>query len=286
MKLKEILKSKGWSDEQITAAFADPNTLSALDDIFGTVASERDQLKARDADWQRKLDEDYNPAIAKAEREAADARRKAADFEEQVKIARDYGYLAGDEAERRAAEAAEAAKARAGVGGGYDPKLHPTFDDVAKFAEAEGQAIALASDLAAEYAYYTGKSLFEYQVTLNGRQLRGMSALREEAKQARKPLDQFASEKFDFAGHSRRKAEESQKAHDDQIRKEAQEATRREMAEKYGNPMLASPMPSARPFMPARTADGKQPWERGSAQERRAERIKHAMQQQVTGGAV
>lgn len=284
MKLKNVLKAKGWSDEQIEKAFADPSVIAILDETLGTITTERDQLKARDAEWQKKLEEEYNPAIAKAEREAADARLKAATFEEQVKIAKDYGYLAGDEAEKRAAEAAERAKQNANSGTGYDPKRHPTFDDVAKFADAEGEAIAMANDLAQEYKYYTGKDLFEYETQLNGQTYRGMRAIRQEAKLARKALDQFVAEKFDFVGARRRKQEEAQKAHDDQIRKEASEATRREMAEKYGNPNLAQPMPSRTPFLIEKSKDGKQPWERGTAQERKLERIKHAMQEQVASG--
>ena len=280
MKLKAILKSKGWTDEQIEKAFADPGVIAILDESLGTITSERDALKARDEEWNRKLTEEYNPAIARAEKEAAEARLRAVQYEEQVKIAKDYGYLAGDEAERRSAEAAAKAKA-ASDPGAYDAKRHPTFDDVAKFADAEGEAIAMANDLAQEYRYYTGKDLFEYETQLNGQTYRGMRAVRQEAKLARKPLDQFISEKFDFRGARQRKQEEQQKAHDDAIRKEAAEAARREMAEKYGNPALAMPVPSRAPFLIAKPQDGKHPWEK-SPQERKVERIKRAMQVQVS----
>jgi hypothetical protein len=284
MKLKALLKTKGWSDEQIDKAFADPAVIAILDESLGTITSERDALKARDEEWNRKLTEEYNPAIAKAEKEAADARLRAVTFEEQVKIAKDYGYLAGDEAERRSAEAAERAKlAAGGQPGSYDPKRHPTFDDVAKFADAEGEAIAMASDLAQEYRYYTGKDLYEYETQMNGQTLRGMRAIRQEAKLARKPLDQFVAEKFDFRGARQRKTEEAQKAHDEQIRKEAIESTRREMAEKYGNPNMAQPIPSHAPFLLTKKADGKQPWEK-TAQERKVARIQNAMQVQVASG--
>lgn len=286
MKLKDILKSKGWTDEQIAAAFADPNALNTLESIFGEVNTELESLKTRDSEWDRKLREEYQPAISKAERDAMEARRKAADLEEQVRIARDYGYLDGDEATRRAAEAAAAANARNDPNS-YDPKRHPTFEDVSRFADAEGEAIAMVNDLAAEYSYLTGgKSIFEYETQINGTPMRGMRALRQEAKAARKNLDLYISEKFDFNGKRQQRAAEAQKAHDDAIRKEADQAARLEMAEKYGNPNLAFPTPSRKPFMPSRTPDGKHPWERGSAQERKAERIRNAMQAQVSSGAV
>jgi len=282
MKLKQILLDKGWTEAQITAAFADANTLTALDDIFGTVTSERDALKARDSEWQNKLESEYNPAITKAEQDAAAARREAADLKEQIRIAKDYGYLEGNEAEERLKAAAAAAASRNDPSG-YDPKRHPTFDDVSKFAEAEGEAIALMNDLAQEYRYYTGKDMFEYETQINGQMLRGARALRHEAKTQRKPLDQYVAEKFDFAGARARKQQEAQKAHDDQIRKEADEAARREMAEKYGNPALALPTASRQPFVPSRPADGKQPWERGSAAQLREDRIKRAASSQVSG---
>ena len=284
MKLRELLLSKGWSEDQINAAFADKNTLAALDDIFGTVTSERDTLKAKDEAWQRKLDSEYNPAITKAEQDAATARREAADLKEQIRIAKDYGYLEGNEAEERLKAAAAAAASRNDPSG-YDPKRHPTFDDVSKFAEAEGEAIALMNDLVQEYRYYTGKDMFEYEAQLNGQTLRGARALRQEAKAQRKPLDQYVAEKFDFAGARRRKSEEQQKAHDDKIRQEASESARREMAEKYGNPALAIPTVSRQPFVPTQPADGKQPWDRGSAAQLREERIKRAANSQTSGAA-
>lgn len=286
MKLKELLKARGWTDEQISAAFADPKTVEVLDDIFGTVTSERDTLKARDAEWQKKLDEEYNPAIAKAEKAAAEARLKAANYEEQLKIAKDYGYLSSDEAEKRATEAAAAAAAR-NNSENYDPKRHPTYDDVAKFADAEGEAIALANDLNEEYRYLSGgKSLFEYETTINGQSMRGMRALRQEAKAVRKDFGQYVSEKFDFAGKRRAMQEQRQKEHDEQVAKEAEDRVRREYAEKLGNPMLAQPIPSRVPFVPAKNPEGKQPWERGTSNERRAQRIQHAVQSQLKSPVV
>lgn len=286
MKLKQILLSKGWTEDQVAAAFADSKVLEALDDIYGTVTSERDQAKALNDEWQRKLDSEYNPAIAKAEKDAQAARLRTAELEEQVKIARDYGYLSGDEAERRAAEAAEEAKRRANPDN-YDPRRHPTFDDVAKFADAEGEAIALATDLAAQYQHYTGGSIHEYETRINGQAMSGMRALRKEAQLARKPLDAFVAEKFDFEGKRKAKLAAAETERENRIRNEEREKVTREMAEKYGNPMMATPIPSRSPFMPGKSSsDGKQPWERGTEQQRRADRIKHAVQSQMQSGAV
>lgn len=283
MKLADILKSKGWTDEQITAALSNPQMVETLEAAFAEVVTARDSAVKMNESWQAKLDTEFNPAISKAERDAAEARRRAADLEEQVKIAREYGYLAGDDAERKLQEAAAAATARNDPSA-YDPKRHPTFDDVNKFAEAEGRAIALANDLVLEYQYLTGKNLFEYETNINGMTMRGMSALREEAKAARKNLDLYVSDKFKFADLRKQQAEARQKEHDDRIRKDAEESIRKEYAEKFGNPALAMPGPSRQPFMPAKPATGgKQPWEIPSA-ERRAARIRHAMESQMKSG--
>jgi hypothetical protein len=284
MKLKDLLKAQGWTDEQINTAFADPKIVDTLDGLFGTVTTERDQLKARDAEWQRRLDEEYNPAIAKAEQKAIEAGRRAADLEFQVKAAKEYGYLT-DDAATKAADAAKAATASDPASSGYDPKRHPTYDDVSKFADAEGDAIAMANDLQEMHQHLTGKPLFEYETEINGVRMTGMRALRQEAKTARKPLDQYVAEKFDYRGKRQAIEAKRQQEHDDAIRKETEEKTRREYAEKFGNPLLSQPTPSARPFIPAKPADGKQPWER-TAQERRVARIQHAMETQMKAGSV
>ena len=284
MKLAELLKAKGWTDEQITAALSNPQMVETLEAAFSELATERDTFKKRDEAWQAKLETEYNPAIGKAEKDAAEARRRAADLEEQVKIAREYGYLSSSEADEKLKAAAAAAASRNDPNA-YDPKRHPTFDDVNRFAEAEGQAIALANYLVLEYQYLTGKNLFEYETTINGTTRRGMTALREEAKAARKNLDLYVSEKFDFNGLRLKQREARQKEHDDKIRLEATETVRREYAEKFGNPALAMPTPSRQPFMPSKPASGKQPWEVPAA-ERRAGRIRHAMESQMKSGPV
>lgn len=275
MTLEEILKQDGWTDSDLAAQAAtlnDPRLRATLEKQYGAITSERDTYKQRDTEWQQLRDTVYQPQISRAEEEAARIRLEAATLREQVQIAKDYGYLTADqqqEAERKQRERTALAATE------YDPKRHPTFDDVAKFAEAEGQAIAMASDIAAEYAYLnSGKSIFEYETELDGRRLRGMTALREEAKRSRKNLDQFVSEKFDFRGKREALTRQRQQEHDDAIAKAATEKNNLEWAQRVGsNPNLRSAVPSQQPFIPVKVSDGKHPWERGTRKENQSNRI-------------
>jgi hypothetical protein len=284
MTLEEILKADGWTDADLAAQAAvlnDSRLRATLEKQYGAVVTERDTYKQRDTEWQDLRDRVYQPQITRAEEEAARVRMEAAGLREQVQIAKDYGYLTADqqqEADRKQRERAALASTE------YDPKRHPTFDDVTKFAEAEGQAIALASDLAAEYAYLNGgRSLFEYETEIDGRRMRGMTALREEAKRSRKNLDQFVSEKFNFRGKREEMATKRQQEHDDAIAKAATEKANLEWAQRMGsNPNLRPAIASQQPFIPAKPSDGKQPWERGTRKENQALRIVRFQQKVLT----
>lgn len=286
MTLEELLKRKGWGDQDLEAVrplLSDQRFRQTLEEEYGAIASELASAKQRDAEWQRKLDEDYNPRIFAAEQEAQKARRELADAREQIQIAKDYGYLTEDQA--KTAIASAEAKA-ATTSNGYDPSKHPTWDDVNKFADAEGQAIAMAADLTAEYAQlHGGRSIYEYESVINGQSMRGMQALRQEAKSARQPLDKYVSDKFDFAGKRRAMAEQKERDREASIRKDERERAEAEFATRLGaNPNILMARPSTAPFIPPRTNDGKQPWERGTAQQRKAESIARLTALQAKGG--
>jgi hypothetical protein len=292
MTLEQMLKSKGWTDADLEAAkplLSDARFRSTIEDSVGAIASERDQLKAKDEEWMRKLDSEYNPAIARAEQDAKKARLEAAQLREQVEIAKQYGYFDTPEAAAKAEAAANAAAVKADqLTNGYDAKKHPTWDDVNRFADAEGRAIAMAHDLAAEYSYLTGgRSLFEYEAVVNGQMMRGLQAVREEAKAARKPLDQFVADKFDFVGKRAEMAQKKQKEHDDAIVKATTESVRAELAQQYSNPNMRVPMPSRQPFIPGASKDAKQPWQDGrTPQERQRDRVAKLVAIQMRGTVV
>lgn len=259
----------------------DPKLRSTLEKQYGAIVTERDTYKQRDTEWQQLRDTVYQPQISRAEEEAARIRLEAAGLREQVQIAKDYGYITADqqqEADRKQRERQALAAHE------YDPKRHPTFADVEKFAEAEGQAIALASDLAAEYAYLNGgKSLFEYEAEIDGRRMRGMTALREEAKRSRKNLDAYVSEKFNFRGKREEMSAKRQQEHDDAIAKAATEKANLEWAQRVGsNPNLRPAVPSSQPFVPVKASDGQQPWQRGTPKQNQASRIIRFQQKVLT----
>jgi hypothetical protein len=277
-KLEEVLRANGYTDSDIEAMapmLQDQKFRGSLETHFSRLEAERDDYKSKHEAWDKWREETANPAIAAAERTAAEARLDAARYREEAKIARDYGLLPKE-------PDAPLAPAPPSVSGAFNPKDHKlvTEDDLrngyAQFAEAEGRAIALAADLNEEYRYLSGgKSLYEYEGE-GGK--RGMTALREEAVRAKKQLDQYVAEKFDFAAKRRAQQETIQKAHDDKIREEERAA----MAAKYGNPMLRQPTLSRQPFIPAKAGDAKFPWEQ-LPQDRRNARLERALKTQFTG---
>lgn len=279
-KLEEILKSKGYSDADIEAMapmLADQRFRTSLETHFGDLERELDVWKAKDQVWDDWREKTANPAIAAAERTAAEARLEAARFKEEAKIARDYGLVPKDDKPPADPSVSDPSK-----GTPFNPKDHKlvTEDDLhsayARFATAEGEAIVRAQDLADEYRYLSGgKSLYEY-VGKDGK--RGLTALREEALEKKQRVEDYVATKFDFAGLRNAASKKIQDEHDEKIRAEE----RAKMATQYGNPMLRTPMPSNQPFIPPKHEGGKQPWEI-PAQERRNQRLERALKNQMTG---
>ena len=277
-KLEDLLKANGYTDSDIQAMapmLTDQRFRDSVERSLNTLETERDQFKAERDTYENWRETVANPHIAQQERIAAEARIDAARAREEAKIARELGLFPAE-------TPGATTPAPPNVSGTFDPKAHNlvTRDDFekgyAQFADAEGRAIAMANDLSAEYSHLTnGKSLYEY-VGQDGK--RGMTALREEALRNKQQLDQYVATKFNFNQLRQQAADAAQKAHDDKIRAE----TQAEMAAKFGNPMLRTPMPSRQPFIPARTADSKQPWEL-TAQDRRNQRLERAMQNQFKG---
>ena len=219
-----------------------------------------------------------NPRIAAAEQEAVKARQEAALLREQVQIAKDYGLIPeGDKT-----PASPSVSATPG-NEAFDPSKHNlvTRDEIGRFADLEGQAIAMASDVLEEYRYLSGgKSLYDY-VGPDGK--RGMQALRTEAVKQKMPLDQFVAQKFDFAGKRQAIEAKRQEEHDAQV---AKEAVSKYVTENGANPNTRTPGPSRSPFIPrpqgtSPAGGAKQPWE-VPAQERKNSRQERAMTRQAT----
>jgi len=281
-KLEEILKSRGWTDEDLKsqeALLSNPKFRMSIEEEFGAVETSRDKFesdfKAEQEKWTRWHQDEAIPVIDQYAKDRADAVAEAAALRARLTLAEKAGFVAGGgEPGQPAAATASATDPNAG----FDPKKHnlPTWDDVNKLANAEGQAIAMAADLNEEYRWLTGgKSLIEY-VAPGGQ--RGMTALRNEAIQARMPMDQYVSKKFDFDG--------LRKAIDEKRRAEVEAAVRKDERAKvvaeYGQPGTRPMLPSRSPgmFRP-RDQQGKQPWEVDNKEELRQRRIAHALETEM-----
>jgi hypothetical protein len=228
MKIEEILKAAGWTDADLAGVatmLADPRFRDSMEKQYGAIASERDQLKEKDAAWQKQLDEQWQPRVATEEKKAQDATRRISELETELKIAREYGYLT-PEADAKAKAEIEAAK----VAGGFNPKEYVSMADAQRMLEAEGRAIAMAADINNEYSRLTGQSLYDYETEIDGRLTRGLSALREEAKQKRMNLDQYVATKFDFPGKRAAMKAKAQEERDAKIRQEGADQKAKELA--------------------------------------------------------
>lgn len=284
MNLEEILKKAGYTDADIEAnkaLLSDPRFRGALEQSYGALESDLGKYKQENEGWAKWHDEHAKPTLELYEREKADALAENASLAARLKLAEEAGYAPKRTEPAQPGQQPPPAAAQPKP---FDPKEHKlvTQDDVARFADMEGQAIAMANDLYEEYRQLTGKSLLDYRIEVDGRTLKGMQALRSEAVRAKVPLDQYVAQKFDFAGHRSRIAAEERKKQEDAIRADE----RQKVISQYGHPDQRPLMPSAQPFIPrAPEKQGeapKQPWE-VNAQERRTQRIERAMQTQLKG---
>jgi hypothetical protein len=271
--LETVLKTKGYSDDDLKGMetlLKDPKFRTALEGSFSELESERDKLKGDNEVWARWHQETAQPMLDAAFQREQKAREEAATAAARLQTLQDQGLL------KQAEQQDKPPDPKPEPSGAFDPKAYKlvTQDDVARFAEAEGQAIAMAADLAAQFQELHGKSLYSYQSPDGGR---GLSALRREAVAARKPLDAYVAEKFNFAA-KRAELDAAEKArYEDGIRKDE----RAKAIAEFANPSARAPQDSRMTLVPRVDKEGKQPWEKpeGSvAQVRVAKAVQHILQ--------
>ena len=139
---------------------------------------------------------------------------------------------------------------------GFDPNKYFTRDEIVSIAAQEGEAIAVAQDIAFEH-----RQLFPDK-PLNFRELR------REALAAKKPVEQFWMERYGVTAARDKAAADAKAADEARIRKEERDKVTAEFAERQANPNLIPGTTSINPIAP-RAAAGrdKQPWESGLAAE-------------------
>lgn len=275
-KIEELLKAQGFTDAEITAnatALADPKLRAALEGGYAKLESTVESFKTENERWAKWHETDGKPVLDLYEKERNDARALAASLQERLKIAEEGGFVPTSTHKEPVVPAVATAT--------FDPKAHKlvTTDDIARYADLEGDAIAMMTDLNEEYRALTGKSLLEYTTTdAEGRVMKGARALRQEALKSGKRMDVYVADKFDFAG-KRQAVADKQKA-------EAEAAIRADekakVMKEYGDPNLRPLMPSQNPFMPRAEGDAKQPWDTGkTASQMKHDRLERAWKTQT-----
>jgi hypothetical protein len=136
----------------------------------------------------------------------------------------------------------------------FDPKKYGlvTESTLLSVAEREGDAIAIAQDIAFEHS-----RLFPDR-PLNFRDLR------KEAVAAKKSVETLWMEKYGVAAARDARSKADKEAYEKKLREEGAAAERTRLADKYSNPETAPLSTSNNPFSPrpkGNEREGKQPWE-------------------------
>lgn len=259
MTYAEFLKSQGASDDEIKILVspASEKAYNALQTSLVASAAAAAKAEKDKTDAIGQYDTWYNeqavPAYKKMEQEAiiakanearATAAIRAAQAAGLVDLTKDLGY------EVDPAKAAEAARIAAGTPTGFDPTKYVDRDTLLSLVEREGDAIALAQDIAAEHSrLFPGMSL-------------NFRELRKEAVAAKKPVEQLWMEKYKVSDARAAQAKIKQDEYDSRLRKEGADAKATELASRYGDPNQRPLVASNNPFVPrADSGRDKQPWD-------------------------
>jgi hypothetical protein len=157
----------------------------------------------------------------------------------------------------------------------FDPNNYLTRDQILNIARQEGEAIAMAQDIATEHArLFPDKAL-------------SFRDLRADALSRKISVEQVWLEKYGVPAARLAREKKSQDDHDAAISKAAEDRVRAEYAARYGaNPDTRLPMPSRSPFMvradraAGSTGVPKQPWE-SSEGELSAKRVENAVKRSL-----
>lgn len=257
--IKEFLKANGASEEDLKALTEGPHSKSLAS------AFEKLQAQAEKAEADRvaalasaaKVKEEYDnwfqntaiPERQQIENELVAARANEAKAREALKVAQEKGLFnaakdLGYEEKDLKNPASNPAP------GSFDEKKYFTRDEILAIAQQEGDAIALAQDIAAEHA-----ALFPGQ-RLNFRELR------KEAVSQRKSVEQLWMEKYGVQAARDKKLADERAAEQAKWKAEGAKEKETELVSKYGNPDTRPLSPSVSPFA-KRPSSGrdKMPWE-------------------------
>jgi len=263
----EFLKANGASDEDVKAltegSFA-ATAIRSFDAAQARIAAETAAAVKAKADafaYQEKADKWWNeqaiPEYQKMERESTLAKANEARIVAAIKASQDEGLKAIAKEMGYPVDGAPAnpnPNPNPALPAGFDPKNFVTTETLLQVAEREGDAIAIASDIAFEH-----RQLFPDK-PLNFREMR------KAAVAAKKPVEQYWMETFGVTAAREAAATARQKAHDDALIAQGAAAEREKLVSQYGNPDARPLQPSTSPFAVRKeTGRDKQPWEAGES---------------------
>jgi hypothetical protein len=267
----EFLKENGAGEDELKVLGESRAARSAFDKMNARAeAAERERQQAIDAAkkssdqvaaYDQWFQEKAVPERQEIENQLVTANAELAKAKAALKTAQDRGLIDTTQLGYNLDDAAEKARVAAATAqaAGLDPRQYFNRDEILQIADKEGEAIAVAQDIAYEHS-----RLFPDK-PLNFRQLR------QEAKERRVPLEQLWQDKFGVqaAREAREKA-----AHDAEVAKWKAEGAKEketELVSRYGNPDTRPLAPSSSPFTkrPAGSGRDKQPWEAGDRSDQR-----------------
>lgn len=272
-KLEDILKAQGYTDADLTAAeplLKDPRFRQSIEAGVEAIAAEerKDEL----GKWQKWHAETALPALDAAMKREQDARKELAAQKAYIQTLEEQGLITASESEAARKKADEEAAAKKAAE--FNPKDHKlvTSDDldsrVVQFAELEGDAIALAQDIAAEHQRLFGTHLPSFR------------ELRREALAAKQPVEQYWQTKFKVQDKRAELDAKAKKDWEDKIRKEERDKVLSEQL----NPMTRTPSISRASFTRPPEGAG-QPWAK-SPEELAAQRVQKGFKALVDKGLV
>jgi hypothetical protein len=260
----EHLRANGASEDDIKAltegSFA-ATAIKSFDVAQTRIAAETAAAVKAKADavaYQEKADKWWNeqaiPEYQKMERESTLAKANEARIVAAIKASQDEGLKAIAKEMGYPVDGTTALPDKKTVPDGFEASKYVTTETLLQVAEREGDAIAIASDIAFEH-----RQLFPDK-PLNFREMR------KAAVAAKKPVEQYWMETFGVTAAREAAATARQKAHDDALIAQGAAAEREKLVSQYGNPDARPLQPSTSPFAVRKeTGRDKQPWEAGES---------------------